>query len=139
MKTRSFRDFIVFSIDSADTKHIYIEFISEKANIIDLNTNEEAQELLDELFKLLDPIILLCNLEMRSFIITVDMNNANILRYKINILKYIIEKLHEHIKTDRKDLTEKCYIKNADIVLKSIYFIVSPFIDKTFMDKIHIE
>lgn len=137
-KTNIFKEFLVFTLDSSDKKHIYVDFYTGKTGHIDLKSNEEADDLLEELFLILDPLVQLCNIESRSIIVNIDMKDANILAYKIDILTHIVEKLHKHIRTDRKNLTEKCIISNMPIYMKAIYYMIYPFIDKTFVSKIKI-
>lgn len=137
MLERSFRDFLIFKILPDDKKHVYIDFISSVANNHELFTIAQADDLLTDLFKIIDPLIELCNIESRSFIITVNMKDAKSDIYKIHILSHIIEKLHEHIKTDREDLTEECYIKNAPKLIKMMFPVLRLFIRKYFLEKIH--
>ena len=134
---RIFRDFLIFKILPDDKKHVYIDFISSAANDHELFTIEETDELLADLFKIVDPLIELCNLESRSFIVTVDMKDANPYIYKFNILSHIIKELHEHIQTDREDLTQQCNIKNAPKVIRVMFPALRLFIKPHFLKKIH--
>jgi CRAL/TRIO domain len=139
MKTRTFKNFLKFTIRDDDLRHVYIEFNAKAANNFEINTCDAADEVLCELYGILDPLIELCNIEKRSFIINIDMDGANLLLYKANILIHMVMRLHDHIQTERHDLTEKCRIENPPFFVKPIYTLLRPFIRETFVNKIEID
>lgn len=133
MPIRNFRDYIFFEIKNEDKELAYMSFVSNKFCETSPQTYTDIDEMLVELYKILDPFLDICKIQGRRVVLTIDMKDTSMMNFYFKLIKYLIQNLHDHIKAI--NVTERCEIINASAMIRLALNFVKPFVKESFRDK----
>jgi hypothetical protein len=134
MPSKTFKECIIFEIHDEEPKYAYITLISEEFLKIHPQTIEEADQFLEDLYKILDPFIELVHFQDRKINMKVDMANTPMQMVYIKILMHIFSSMHHHIKFT--NITKTCELINTSIAVKAAVMLCKPFMRESFREKI---